>query len=139
MLSLEYEVFINLNNLEKLSLENNKISDLNKKSIIINPDYSDYRHDEIYRYNPIKNIKDLLPFNGLSNLKYLNLANNKINSIDTETFEVFKNLTNLYLQDNRLSEINHELLSSLTKLASLNISGNKIYIYIYIYKYNSSI
>lgn len=58
-------------------------------------------------------------------LLVLSLANNSIDSIESNTFQNLKNLKYFFLNNNNIKEINDSLFSGLN-LKSLNISKNKI-------------
>jgi internalin A len=68
------------------------------------------------------NISDLTPLAGLTNLTYLNLSDNNISDL-TPLSELTK-LTKLYLHDNNISDSTP--LAGLTNLTSLGLSFNKL-------------
>ena len=75
-------------------------------------------------YNEIEEIND--QFNGLSNLKYLHLGNNKLKRIDFDAFKNLNKLETLLLDNNELEEIDKRLFKGLSNLKDLHLESNKL-------------
>ena len=65
-------------------------------------------------------------FDGLTNLNELNLDYNKLEKIDSNTFERLINLEILSLQDNIIEEIEERSFESLKYLKELNLKFNRL-------------
>jgi len=102
-----------LNNVTKLYLSENKISDLRPLSALTNLSYLELWENEV---------SDLTPLSKLTNLNHLHLSYNKIRSITP--LSNLTNLTELYLYKNKIRSITP--LSNLTNLTELNLGRNKI-------------
>ncbi|KAK0159635.1 hypothetical protein PV327_010729 [Microctonus hyperodae] len=94
--ALHRHAFINISNLQDLSLSGNDLIDI-----------------------PIA-IKEL------TNLKTLDLGNNKISRITNESFNGLNELYGLRLVDNKLENITRDCFSSLPALQVLNLASNSI-------------
>lgn len=62
--------------------------------------------------------------NNLPNLKYLNLAKNKLSDIETDSFGDLPNLEELDLTDNNLEDIDESSFQKLRKLRSIYLGNN---------------
>jgi len=105
--------FNRLTHLEKLILNNNKISEISDISHLKRLKYLDLSHNELIK---IKNLQ------GLNKLEILNLSNNKIEKI--ENLDYLTHLKTLNLSSNKIINITN--LDKLTHLKKLNLSFNKI-------------
>ncbi|CAG9807899.1 unnamed protein product [Chironomus riparius] len=65
-------------------------------------------------------------FNDMSSLSTLNLAENKLTEILSDTFEDLKNLTILFINGNQIKKIDPVLLIKLKMLRALNAQNNKL-------------
>ncbi|XP_016418344.1 nyctalopin-like isoform X3 [Sinocyclocheilus rhinocerous] len=63
---------------------------------------------------------------GLTNLKYLNLQENRINVIHDEAFKDLVRLENFYLNDNLLVDLPQQAFKGLSNLKILNLGGNML-------------
>ncbi|KAL3125683.1 hypothetical protein niasHT_009770 [Heterodera trifolii] len=59
-------------------------------------------------------------------IRWLNLANNRINRMETAAFQNLPNLERLYLSNNRLTTLPTQILSSLKNLRQLSLAHNDI-------------
>lgn len=66
-------------------------------------------------------------FAGLKNLRSLNLADNKIKHIDSDTFDALTALEELDLSGNELESIDEDVFSKLKNLKTLRIGHNKFH------------
>jgi Leucine-rich repeat (LRR) protein len=118
-------------NLVRLNLSQSKINekilnDLNKLSKLTHLDLSkNIFKEKVLKKEIFKDIK--------VNLKYLNLSENQIESIEIEAFQILKNLEVLDLSKNKLQKFIRFKLDDpkktpeyLCKLKFLNLSGNRI-------------
>ena len=62
----------------------------------------------------------------LPNLKYLNLAKNKLSDIETDSFDSVPNLEELDLTENNLTEVDESLFQRLRRLRSLYLGNNEL-------------
>lgn len=60
----------------------------------------------------------------LSKIKYLDLLGNRIEKLDSNTFEYTPNLLEILLNNNKIKFIGLELLTPLKKLKYINFGGN---------------
>ena len=102
-----------LNNLIELSIDNNQISDLQPLSGL-----SNLTTLVLYR----NQIVDVKPLAGLIKLNYLNVSGNKISNV--EPLADLINLTKLWLPFNQIIDV--EPLANLRNLNQLSLSDNKI-------------
>ena len=75
-----------------------------------------------------RDIEELLnkTFMDLTHVESLNLASNKLNSLNFFTFEGLENLKHLFLQYNQLSHIDSRVFYPLKNLHTLILSNNQI-------------
>lgn len=66
------------------------------------------------------------PFNGLTNLKTLSLANNEILYIKRDAFYGLDNLEDLNLFQNNILEVQEEVLKCLPNLARLSLNSTSL-------------
>nr|XP_054754215.1 leucine-rich repeat-containing protein 4-like [Lytechinus pictus] len=95
--ALENGTFLGLNNLNRLDMKCNGITDISEEH-----------------------------FRGLENLCVIYLNENKITQIKADTFIHAPVLTEIYLSDNQISEIHHHAFDGLTRLAKVVLDGNSI-------------
>jgi len=118
---LNLKAVVNVTQVKKLSLENNKIKqlsaflDLNILTIFPNLQVLNLSYNELYSIEAHN-------FIGLPMLHRLSLANNNINSIDQAAFEGLVNLYNLELNNNNLHGLPDFLFSPLLSLHHLDLS-----------------
>lgn len=62
----------------------------------------------------------------LSNLEYLNLANNRISKIGLGMFSNLQQLKDLNLQHNHLKEVGRGIFINMSRLKKLNLGGNRL-------------
>ena len=76
-------------------------------------------------FNKITEIDGYL-FSHLSNLKHLDLDNNKLNLIDCNTFKGLVKLEGLYLNNNEITQIDGSLFSALQNLKAFRLDFSKL-------------
>ncbi|WP_343102042.1 cell wall-binding repeat-containing protein, partial [Romboutsia sp. MSSM.1001216sp_RTP31141st1_G3_RTP31141_220114] len=108
-------------NLQKLILENNKISDITPLAHMNAPTLDALR----LHNNKISNIAPLANLNA-PKLKWLFLNNNKISDIAPLLNVHFTNLFQLYLDGNKISDINQLINLNFPKLNTLSLSSTGI-------------
>lgn len=64
--------------------------------------------------------------NSLNDLKFIDLSNKNIQSIDSSTFQDLTNLESLYLHQNKLSSINSNTFKGLNNLKELSLHSNSV-------------
>ena len=117
--------FLNqLQNLKELYLDSNKISQINDNMFV------NLRQLEVLslRGNNIRLLNNKLAFSGLSfNLNKLNLAANQIETIDSNVLSQLSKLTELNLERNRLGNDNAQNLFNVdSDLKLLNLENNNL-------------
>jgi Leucine-rich repeat (LRR) protein len=126
LISIKNESFLNMDKLKHLNLSNNKLdleSEFNNvsyfhgKSLLETLDLS---------FNEIKYLDSNLTFQYLNSLKYLNLSNNKLNSLNAYVFGFLYNLSDLHLASNNISFINGRCFFNLRNLKKLILNNNQI-------------
>ncbi|XP_011676256.2 protein artichoke-like [Strongylocentrotus purpuratus] len=103
--ALSYELFIGLSNLRKLSMRG---SGLTASS------FWDSHHE------------DLPVLSALSTLERLYIKGNKLNKLKPGTFQGLQNLRHLEMDDSEISSLNEDIFMNLTSLQSLFINENHI-------------
>jgi len=125
------DVFLNLRNLQELSLVNNKLKKLQKyvfgtapylKSLNLNENLLQVLQDG--EFEKLRNLNKLYlennkisklidsPFKNLLNLKYLSLAHNEIGLVTTLTFKGLKKLETLIMSDNNIVKFSPGIFQS---------------------------
>ncbi|XP_015595406.1 chaoptin [Cephus cinctus] len=139
---MEKKAFQQLNNLQFLHLEFNKLSVLDLESISDSgcSDFSlNVSYNAISTINPgsINNLTHLdLAFNnithlvmdvfkGTPNLRTIDLRNNRLMSLEPDTFALAR-LESLNLRSNRLKSIRKQAFNGLERLQQLDLAGNDI-------------
>ena len=85
----------------------------------------DQLHKLVLYNNNINKIKNTM-FDGITNLKILDLSYNYIVNLDSNTFEYLVNLNTLYLNNNYFDKIDKTMLNNLLNLRILNFISNYI-------------
>ena len=65
-------------------------------------------------------------FDGLANLKSVNLSSNRVSWLHKDTFHGLANLDDLNLQGNRISSLHEDIFHGLTNLNRLSLNENSI-------------
>jgi Leucine-rich repeat (LRR) protein len=124
---LEPDMFANNTHLEKLSLSQNPLENMQ----VENSPYSDY-------FLNVPSLQDLdlsgcslshlLPtmFKKLTTVTYVNLASNNISDIPKETFAPLLDLGDLDLSDNKLSWLRSDMFENNLEMDSLNMRNNHL-------------
>ena len=111
--------FLDLKELETLSLNYNKIKKIHKLAF---RDLVNVQKIEMI-YNHIESLDDEV-FSQTQHLKYISLHNNKIKSISSKLFGNNKKLESLQLQNNVISQIESGFYDPLKSLTRLDFSHN---------------
>jgi Leucine-rich repeat (LRR) protein len=112
----------NLKKLANLHLNRNQIDSLPVRVFEFSP-----LSEVNLMWNKIRLINDqIFHASSTQKLRWMSLANNKIEEIGSNAFESLPHLTHLELQGNRLSHINPQTFNSLPKLKELNLERNDI-------------
>lgn len=127
--------FEGLCNLNELSLRYNFISFIQddsfenlKKLEILHfggIKYSDRMTNNLYLDNELTQITRNT-FNGLGNLKELNISWNRLSSIQNDAFQMLHNLEELDLSANEINELNENTFNGLNNLKVLKLYSNRI-------------
>jgi insulin-like growth factor-binding protein complex acid labile subunit len=126
LISIKNESFLNMNQLKHLNLSYNKldlesefnnISYFHGQSLLETLDLS---------FNEIKYLNSNLTFQYLNSLKYLNLSNNRLNSLNAYRFRFLYNLSDLNLASNNISFLNESSFINLVNLKILKMTSNQI-------------
>lgn len=114
-----WKMFADLNELIKLDLSGNLLTELNENSLgrLINLRILSF-HD-----NKIRSLGDDT-FKNVQSVKHLNLASNFLLLITSNAFRGLENLETLSLENNKLSQIAIGAFDHMPKLKSLNLGGN---------------
>lgn len=114
-LSIEYTKlnYINMSNQGLVSLDDNIFQDLDKLTQI------QLNTNKLTHLNANT-------FSNLKNLTLLRLNSNKLTQLDPFLFRGLVNLEELYLNDNQLTSLDIRLFKSLTKLEILQLHGNQL-------------
>jgi Leucine-rich repeat (LRR) protein len=124
---LEPDMFANNTHLEKLSLSQNPLENMQ----VENSPYNEY-------FLNIPSLQDLdlsgcslshlLPtmFKKLTTVTYVNLASNNISDIPKETFAPLTDLDDLDLSDNKLSWLRSDMFESNSEMNALNLRNNHL-------------
>ncbi|XP_076345606.1 toll-like receptor 2 isoform X2 [Tachypleus tridentatus] len=86
--------------------------------------------------NPIKSSINRLYFNGLENLKELDLSSSLITKIEDFAFESLKSLERLLLNNNNIIDLNNNTFHGLTNLTYLFIRSNNLILRSYSYPFH---
>lgn len=108
----------NCENLRKLIVTNNEISELQTNSFKICGNLEELWLQE----NKLINI-DELAFNGLVNLKVLYLYENNLEHIPDNTFKSLVNLEQLWLNNMKIQSLNPKWFAGLQKVSGLSLFG----------------
>jgi Leucine-rich repeat (LRR) protein len=126
LISIKNESFLNMNKLKHLNLSYNKLdleSEFNNISYfhglshLITLDLS---------FNEIKYLDSNRTFQYLNSLKYLNLSNNRLNSLNAYVFGFLYNLSDLNLASNNLTFLNGRCFFNLRNMKKLILNNNQI-------------
>jgi Leucine-rich repeat (LRR) protein len=126
LISIKNESFLNMDKLKHLNLSNNKL-DLESEFNNIS-----YFHGQSHletldlSFNEIKYLDSNQTFQYLNSLKYLNLSNNRLNSLDAFIFGFLYNLSDLHLASNNLTFLNGRCFFNLRNLKKLILKNNQI-------------
>lgn len=103
-----------------LHVSNKRLTEIEPKFFINGPKmgFVDFSNNSIQRIDPSA-------FEGLINLKTLNLSYNQIDKLDSDWFHLPSLLT-LDLSNNKLTDLNKSVFENLINLEHLNLSGNSI-------------
>jgi len=119
--SIDLNTFFQLNTLEHLYLNSNKLKSINSKIF-----EGLTMLKQLYLKNNLLNYIDSLSFNSLVSLNVLRLDGNKLNSLDLNVFKGLNRLEYLYLSNNELTRIKSGLFADLISLKYLNVENNNI-------------
>jgi Leucine-rich repeat (LRR) protein len=126
LISIKNESFLKMYQLKHLNLSHNKLdleSEFNNvsffkgKSLLETLDLS---------FNEIKYLDSNRTFQYLNSLKYLNLSNNRLNSLDAFIFGFLYNLSDLHLASNNLTFLNGRCFFNLRNLKKLILKNNQL-------------
>ncbi|CAH1261188.1 unnamed protein product [Diabrotica balteata] len=121
--TIENNAFAGLSQLQKLHLKGNKLTVVNLTAITNGlPNLIELNLIS----SSIKNVQTSKLGNP-NKVKYLDLSNNFIESLDLETFRLFVNLVELLLHNNELSTIEYQTFYYLKNLKTLRLDNNRIY------------
>ncbi|KAI6184601.1 Leucine Rich Repeat family protein [Aphelenchoides bicaudatus] len=121
--SFPKSTLFNLKKLANIRLNNNKIENLPVRVF----ELSTQLVEAHLMGNKIRQINDQIFHSSSSQkLEYLNLANNKIETVGSGAFESLPKLSILDLQNNRITQINPQTFNSLPNLKYLDLSRNQI-------------
>eukprot|EP00122_Pirum_gemmata_P019785 Pgem_evm1s18513 len=119
---IEEQQFANMPSLETLSLSNNSIGEIPKKAFIPLKNTA----KEIFLYqNLLNEIPEGISY--LKSLRKLDISNNKITNIDTNSFQYCENLEMLSINNNEINIFNNSCFAHTPKLSTIVLSYNKIY------------
>jgi insulin-like growth factor-binding protein complex acid labile subunit len=126
LISIKNDSFLKMYQLKHLNLSHNKLdleSEFNNvsffkgKSLLETLDLS---------FNEIKYLDSNRTFQYLNSLKYLDLSNNRLNSLDAFIFGFLYNLSDLHLASNNISFLNGRCFFKLRNLKKLILKNNQI-------------
>ena len=141
------DIFTNISNqLEKIAISCSNLDDKHLSKLFYGHNFPYLLHFEIFEGKMTKIEKKLIDgfpmlqtlnisyqkdlriveFDAFSNLEYLNLGYNCIESIDIRLFSRLVNLRSLILSANRLESIEENLFSSLVNLEHLHLNHNQL-------------
>ena len=141
---LELGVFADLKNIKRIYLSSNGLSKLTRGSLIDLPDSLEVLDlqdnalenlkpgifDKSPRYKLLLNNNNILNLEdgiiNLLHLRYLQLGDNLLTSIDSSKFQGLENLRELRLDGNNLTRIKEGTFENLGSLCKLNLSKNPI-------------
>lgn len=116
---IEPDGFSELQNLQRIFLNNNRFNGYFDQSSF------ESLRPSLVRINLSNNkIRGLPVFGYLEKLRYLDLSNNSIELIETNTFTLLANLYSLDLNDNFISKMEKNALATLTNLYYLKLKNN---------------
>jgi hypothetical protein len=128
--AIDSRAFENLNYLTKLDLSNNQISELNSSTfdalVSITELHLQGNRIEIFNFSLLASTAGRL---STPPLKMLNLASNKIKTMNVTDFAGLEKLENLDLSNNQLTELNATTIDGMFSLTELNLEGNKLKIF----------
>ncbi|CAG9830496.1 unnamed protein product [Diabrotica balteata] len=143
--TIENNAFVGLSKLQQLHLEGNKISSINQalfQPLTIKTLNLSRNKLTVVNLTAITNdLPNLLALNLSSSsikivqtsnsgspntVKYLDLSNNYITNLDSQTFTLFKDLVELHLHSNELSTFGYETFIYTKNLQKLRLDNNKI-------------
>ncbi|XP_072380134.1 uncharacterized protein [Diabrotica undecimpunctata] len=143
--TIENNAFVGLLKLQQLHLEGNKISSINQatfQSLTIKTLNLSRNKLTVVNLTAITNgLPNLIKLNLSSSsikivqtsnsgrpntVKYLDLSNNYITNLDSQTFTLFENLVELHLYSNELSTFEYKTFNYTKNLQTLRLDNNKI-------------
>ncbi|XP_050499103.1 chaoptin-like [Diabrotica virgifera virgifera] len=143
--TIENNAFAGLSKLKELNLERNKLSSINQSTFQpLNVETLNLSRNKLTNVtltaitNDLPNLITLnLSSSSIRNVytselenpnrvEYLDLSNNYITNLDSQTFRSFKDLVKLYLHSNELSTIKYETFNYTKNLQTLRLDNNKI-------------
>eukprot|EP00058_Branchiostoma_floridae_P011571 XP_002597059.1 hypothetical protein BRAFLDRAFT_127889 [Branchiostoma floridae] len=121
--SVHLDSLANMNNLVKLSLANNQITDAGLPEFLFKDLHSLQRLH--LSNNSLEKVPDLLP----RRIKFLYLDGNRIRKLEADQFTRMRHLIWLHLQDNKLraTNIDPSAFRGLRRITLLNLSKNQLY------------
>jgi len=126
LINIREESFSDLDKLKYLNLSFNRL-DLESKFNNVSYFKNQSRLETLdLSFNEIKYLDTNLTFKYLESLKTLNLANNKLKSIDSWIFGFLPQLNELNLAMNNLSFLNEMCFCNLSSLKVLNLNSNQM-------------
>ncbi|ENN81284.1 toll-like receptor Tollo [Dendroctonus ponderosae] len=117
---LESDTFKGLHVLSLLSLDNNKITWIHPEAL---KNCSGLQHLHL-NGNRLQQVPDVIK--SVPMLKYLELGENHIDSINDEAFSDLKHMYGLRLAENNIGNISKGVFDKMVSLTALNLSRNKI-------------
>ncbi|XP_022106327.1 toll-like receptor 3 isoform X2 [Acanthaster planci] len=124
---LQTETFYGLEALTSLRLDNNKITDIEQNAFSVSAAHSMSKLTWLYlRGNDLRELSADM-FGGAPFVKMLNLADNKISTIDPSSLRRLRRLVTLSLHGNRLGSLQDRAFSEATNVQSLDLSGNSLH------------
>jgi Leucine-rich repeat (LRR) protein len=128
---LEKNVFKNLEKIEIIDLYNNKISDLSEADLFkdlkelncINLAKNGIRN--LFKLNDSRTLDNFF-FKNFTNLKSIDLSENKIDSLHNNLFDSMVEIEEIDLSQNQIADLPKDIFKKLTNLKNIDLSNNKI-------------
>ena len=129
--TLDDDFFFYSSNVERLQLDDNKLTDLRAVVDLVKEDTSPFRHMTRLRELSAKSNKIVselvqVHFQNLHNLQKLDLSDNQIPSIAQEAFYESTMLRELHLSKNRIKSLECGAFAKLMQLEILDLSQNQL-------------